>query len=52
MNFLLTYREEGHFDYCWFETEEELKYFATIPEIEVCDALEIYSSREININEQ
>ena len=48
--FLVTYLStEGRFDYCWFETEEEMKEFISCNTYidEIQDCIEIKESREV-----
>lgn len=53
--FLLTYSYEGedrktHFDFGWFESEEELIEFTEDNNVKVRDAIEIESARNIDID--
>ena len=48
--FLVTYLStEGRFDYCWFETEKEMKDFISCNTYidEVQDCIEIKEAREV-----
>lgn len=50
--YLLTYNDKMHFEYGWFETEEELKEFAESLErqgYEINEAFEITIAREIEV---
>ena len=49
--FLVTYLStEGRFDYCWFETEKEMKDFISYNNYidEVQDCIEIKEARDID----
>ena len=49
--FLVTFLSiEGRFDYCWFETEEEMKDFISYNNYidEVQDCMEIKEARDID----